>query len=406
MFPLDALDAWPRLYGPGGFVQYQLVLPRGQQSRVLEELIARLRRSRVPCYLAALKDLGPASGAPLSFPLAGWTLALDLPRCAPGLEPLLRGFDELVAARRWPGVPDQGRHVWRPDAVAAMYPRLAHWRAVRDARPRRLWRSDLALRTGLVGASGERCGLPRVLLVGGSSEIGVAIVRRLRPTVRSAPVLLGRDRERLEAAGAARAEGGARWRSRSPTPTTSARPSGGRGGVRALGGFDVVVIAIGCSAPRPGSTPIPREAAEVMRVNFLGAGSLLLHCLRALRAQGSGTLVVLSTVAAERPRAATRSTARRRPDSTRWRRGSRTPPRQRRARARGPPGIRDHADDRRACSPRRWPPPPRRSPRRPSRHWRQRAHHLGTGAAALGVCFAEAHAPSAVSEASAVTRSR
>jgi decaprenylphospho-beta-D-erythro-pentofuranosid-2-ulose 2-reductase len=40
-----------------------------------------------------------------------------------------------------------------------------------------------------------------------------------------------------------------------------------------------------------------------MRVNFLDSGSLLLHSLRRLRAQGRGTLVVLSTVAAERPRA-------------------------------------------------------------------------------------------------------
>jgi decaprenylphospho-beta-D-erythro-pentofuranosid-2-ulose 2-reductase len=40
-----------------------------------------------------------------------------------------------------------------------------------------------------------------------------------------------------------------------------------------------------------------------MRVNFLGAGSLLLACMERLRAQGSGVLVVLSSVAAERPRA-------------------------------------------------------------------------------------------------------
>jgi len=45
-----------------------------------------------------LKDFGPANGAPLSFPIAGWTLALDLPAAAPGLHKALEDLDELVAA--------------------------------------------------------------------------------------------------------------------------------------------------------------------------------------------------------------------------------------------------------------------------------------------------------------------
>ncbi len=45
-------------------------------------------------------------------------------------------------------------------------------------------------------------------------------------------------------------------------------------------------------------------ALEVLQVNLVGAGSLLIHSARRLRAQGAGTLVVLSSVAAERPRRA------------------------------------------------------------------------------------------------------
>jgi decaprenylphospho-beta-D-ribofuranose 2-oxidase len=98
-----------------------------------------------------LKDFGPANGAPLSFPIEGWTLALDLPRAAPGLRPLLDAFDELVAA--------EGGRVYltkdarmRPAALEAMYPELPAWRAARDGLdPERLWRSDLAIRTGLLG---------------------------------------------------------------------------------------------------------------------------------------------------------------------------------------------------------------------------------------------------------------
>ena len=149
MFPLDVLDRWPRLYGRHGLVQYQLVVPRGQEG-TLETVIARLRHSGVPCYLAVLKDLGPANRAPLSFPLAGWTLTLDLPRGALGLEVLLRGFDQLVA--------QAGGRVYlakdwrlRSEVLEAMYPRLAQWREVRDqADPDRRWRSDLGLRTGLI----------------------------------------------------------------------------------------------------------------------------------------------------------------------------------------------------------------------------------------------------------------
>jgi decaprenylphospho-beta-D-ribofuranose 2-oxidase len=118
---------------------------------VLERVIELLGRARTPCYLAVLKDFGPENEFPLSFPLAGWTLALDIPRGAPGLPALLERFDELVA--------EAGGRVYlskdarlRPEALAAMYPRLEEWRSARDrADPAGIWRSDLALRTGLVG---------------------------------------------------------------------------------------------------------------------------------------------------------------------------------------------------------------------------------------------------------------
>jgi decaprenylphospho-beta-D-ribofuranose 2-oxidase len=151
MFPLDVLGAWPRLYGRQGFVQYQLVVPGGQE-RVLRQVIEQLRRARVPCFLAVLKDFGEANDAPLSFPLAGWTLALDLPRAAPGLESALRRCDELVAQAAGRVYLTKDARL-KPDMVSAMYPRLAEWRAIRDQLdPERLWRSDLAVRTSLVGA--------------------------------------------------------------------------------------------------------------------------------------------------------------------------------------------------------------------------------------------------------------
>ncbi|MGI8572508.1 MAG: FAD-binding protein [Solirubrobacteraceae bacterium] len=149
MFPLDALSSWPRLYGRDGFVQYQPVVPVGRED-VLRAIIERLRRSRVPCYLCVLKDFGPANPALMSFPIAGWTITLDLPRAAPGLEPLLHSFDELVAGAA--GRVYLSKDVrMRRDALEAMYPRLDEWRASRDRTdPDGMWRSDLAVRTGLL----------------------------------------------------------------------------------------------------------------------------------------------------------------------------------------------------------------------------------------------------------------
>jgi len=149
MFPLDALDAWPRLYGSAGLLQYQLVVPP-HSVHVLHETIARLHGARIPCYLAVLKDFGPANDAPLSFPIEGWTLALDLPRAAPGLDAVLDDLDELVAAVGGRVYLSKDARI-RPEAVRAMYPRLGEWLAVRDlADPGQLWQSDLAIRTGLV----------------------------------------------------------------------------------------------------------------------------------------------------------------------------------------------------------------------------------------------------------------
>jgi decaprenylphospho-beta-D-ribofuranose 2-oxidase len=88
----------------------------------------------------------------MSFPLRGWTLALDLPRAVAGLGEALDACDEMVA--------DAGGRVYlakdarlAPEMLRAMYPRLAEWQGVRDELdPDGMWRSDLALRTGLISA--------------------------------------------------------------------------------------------------------------------------------------------------------------------------------------------------------------------------------------------------------------
>jgi decaprenylphospho-beta-D-ribofuranose 2-oxidase len=315
MFPLDALVAWPRLYGPRGFLQYQLVVPYGAET-VLETVIEQLRHSTVPCYLSVLKDFGEANAAPLSFPIAGWTLTLDLPRAAPGLDALLDRFDQLVA--------EAGGRVYlskdarmHPEALGAMYPRLEEWREVRaGVDPDQVWRSDLAERTGLVAPRSKQDAAAsanvdavapanRVLVIGGSSEIGLAIVRRLASDGPVRPYLLGRDRDRLTSALAELERSGAAGGEIDVVDADDleSHPQAIARAFERMGGFETVVLAIGVLGTQAGLDADRDEALEVMRVNFAGSGSLLLESLRRLRDQGSGDLVVLSSVAAERPRA-------------------------------------------------------------------------------------------------------
>ncbi len=148
--------------------------------------------------------------------------------------------------------------------------------------------------------------MKRVLLIGGSSEIGLAIVRRLAAGEPVRPVLLGRDPEALERALAGLEAAGC---SDGRVAVIDARDAGAHQSAVAdafaeAGGFEIVVLAVGLLGAQAAFDADPALAREVLETNFVGAGSLLLESLRALRAQGSGTLIVLSSVAAQRPRKA------------------------------------------------------------------------------------------------------
>ncbi len=148
---LDAVEGWNRAVGPRGLVQYQFAVPEGGE-KVITRALETVQRHRCAPFLGTLKRFGPASEGPLSFPLPGWSLAIDMPAGNPGLAPALDDLDREVAGA--------GGRVYlakdarlRRAAFAAMYPESASWRAARDRLdPRGVFQSDLGRRLGLCGS--------------------------------------------------------------------------------------------------------------------------------------------------------------------------------------------------------------------------------------------------------------
>ncbi|MEX3014763.1 FAD-dependent oxidoreductase [Gymnodinialimonas hymeniacidonis] len=126
-YPLDALSNWNRLYGRNGFLQFQCALPEEASAAGLAELMDTIAASQTGSVLSVLKRFGSQSGH-FSFPMPGYTLALDFPASERSLE-LMSRLDEITLAHG--GRFYLAKDARMPEAVAKADPRAKAYAAMR-----------------------------------------------------------------------------------------------------------------------------------------------------------------------------------------------------------------------------------------------------------------------------------
>ena len=98
-YPLDRINHWNRIYGKKGFVQYQFILPEKHSFVGLESILKTIVDSGKGSFLAVLKLYGKENKNYLSFPMQGYSLALDF-KVEPGVFKLLDELDQIVIAHQ------------------------------------------------------------------------------------------------------------------------------------------------------------------------------------------------------------------------------------------------------------------------------------------------------------------
>jgi decaprenylphospho-beta-D-ribofuranose 2-oxidase len=146
--PLDLLGEWNRGYGPAGFAQYQFLVPLSAVEE-FKEIIRDIQASGHYSALNVFKLFGPGNQAPLSFPMAGWNVAMDFPM-KPGVNELFNELDRRVlefGGRLYTAKDSR----MTAETFHAMYPRIDEWIAVRrKVDPNGVFASDMARRLELL----------------------------------------------------------------------------------------------------------------------------------------------------------------------------------------------------------------------------------------------------------------
>ncbi|MFW6227557.1 MAG: FAD-binding protein, partial [Bacteroidota bacterium] len=128
-YPLDAINQWNRIYGRRGFVQYQFILPKSESYSGMENILRKIAESGMASFLSVLKLHGQGNKNYLSFPMEGYSLALDF-KIQPGLLDFLDALDKVVLRHK-------GRFYLTKDARLSKqtfergYPDIDRFRSIR-----------------------------------------------------------------------------------------------------------------------------------------------------------------------------------------------------------------------------------------------------------------------------------
>ena len=76
-YPLDKFSNWNELYGKDGFLQYQFILPKNKSFEGIQKIFQIINDYKIFPYLSVLKLYGEENKNYLSFPMKGYSLALD-----------------------------------------------------------------------------------------------------------------------------------------------------------------------------------------------------------------------------------------------------------------------------------------------------------------------------------------
>ncbi len=143
-----------------------------------------------------------------------------------------------------------------------------------------------------------------ILILGGGSDIALATAKAMVAQRCRTVILAGRDPEsfsgvtkELQRAGATTVEA-----VEFDALDHASHPAFVRRTFERFGDIDLVFVAFGVLGDQDRAEHDPTEAIRILDTNFVGAVSVLVPATDALRHQGHGTIVVLSSVAGERAR--------------------------------------------------------------------------------------------------------